>query len=124
MKKIIIACVMLLVSQSVYAGSLALVLTSGQMNGTVTANVTDADAARLIAFAQAVYPTRANPAYDPTCNPTPGPCAPSTLNNTAAQSVQAWAQGFFAGTVANVVNYEKTKAATNAAGAIVPPVIQ
>lgn len=106
------------------AGSLTIGLASTPLTGSKTYTISDADATKLIAYVQGAYPTRANPAYDPSCNPVPGPCAAATLANTAAQSLAAWADGIVAGTVANVQNAQKASAADTATKAVTPVTIQ
>lgn len=108
------------------AGSLAITLTSGPLTGTATYTISDADAAKFIAYVQGAYPTRPNPAYDPACVAKPDAVPPvvcdtrQTLNNNAAQSLKAWADGFVAGTAANVRNASQAAAAKTASDAVAP----
>lgn len=111
---------------SAFAGSLSINLTSGPLTGTATYTVSDADATKLIAYVQAAYPDRANPAFDPACvvNPNAVPpvlsCPAARLTNNAAQSLKTWADGIVAGTIANVKSAQQATATKTAADAIAP----
>ena len=48
---------------------------------TFSTTITGPNAQRGLAWATAAYPTIPNPAYDPNCDPTKGPCAAATLPN-------------------------------------------
>lgn len=117
MRKLFLASVIVLAAIPAYAGSLAIILTSGPLTGTVTATISDADATKFVAYAQASYPTRPNPAFDPACTQA---CAPATLPNNAAQALSAWASGIFAGTVANVQSYQQSVATKAASDGVAP----
>lgn len=69
-----------------------------------TFTITAANAARIVAWATAAYPTIPNPAYDAACNPNPGPCAPQTIANP--EPVLSAIDGLWAGIIANVQSYE------------------
>lgn len=73
-----------------------------------TTTITAANVARYQAWANAAYPTIPNPAYDSTCNPVPGPCAPATLPNP--DPIISVFAAMWAGTVANVQSFEKQTA--------------
>lgn len=73
-------------------------------NKVKTFTITAQNAARIMTWATAAYPTIPNPAFDPACNPVPGPCAPATIANP--EPVLSAIDGLWAGIIANVRSYE------------------
>lgn len=125
MKRLYITLALSMFTVPALAGSLTIGLTSGPITGTATYAISDADAAKLLAFVRDAYPTRPNPAFDPACvsNPSATPpvtCPAATLTNNAAQSLKAWADGIVAGTTANVQNFQRAGARKTAEDAIAP----
>ena len=76
---------------------------SGTINRTYT--MSQSDMSKLITWITAAY----------TCSPQPD-CTPLTLT----EATTAWMSSLVQGTVDNVTRAEKTKAATDAAGGVVP----
>lgn len=126
MKRLFLAAALAALPGLALAGSLSINLTSTPLTGTATYTVSDADATKLIAYVQAAYPDRANPAFDPACvvNPNAVPpvlsCPAARLNNNAAQSLKAWADGIVAGTIANVQSAQRATATKTASDAVTP----
>lgn len=117
--KAILTALALLTATPLYAGSLTISIASTPITGSKAYVISDADATKLLAFVQAAYPTRANPAFVPSCV-APAVCAPATLPNNAAQSLAAWADGIVAGTTANVQSYQRGIAHDAAVAGIAP----
>ena len=73
-------------------------------SSTFSTTITGTNASRGLAWATAQYPTIPNPAYDPNCNPVPGPCAAATLTNP--DPVKSAEAAMWQGIINNVQNYE------------------
>src|SRR5665213_1858758 len=88
--------------------ALAVPVTFTVGGSTFSTTITGANATRGLAWAQATYPTIPNPAYDPNCNPVPGPCAPATLPNP--DPVKSALAAMWQGMINNIINTELTNA--------------
>lgn len=107
----IASLVMLVFSAPAFAGGITIGAQSASpaVNASKTYTVSDADMARFYAYVQSAYPTIP-------CSPQP--CTPAAA--TRVQSLQMWADGIIAGTVANVKSYETNNAVTSAASGVSP----
>lgn len=90
-------------------GTLTISLASTPLTGSKVYALSDADASKFIAWAQAAY-TATNGSGQPVV-PTP------------AQALSAWANGIVQGTINNVLSANQTTASQNAVGAVPPIVI-
>lgn len=87
--------------------TLTISLASTPLTGSKAFTLSDADASRFIAWAQAAYP-----------GPNDVNGSPTVL--TPGQALVAWASGIAAGTVANVTSYGKNAAAATAVAGVAP----
>ena len=116
MRTLLLASAAILASLPALAGSITISVTTPAVTGSKTYTISDADAAKLLSYVKDAYPTRANPACNPTCPEGQNP----TLPNSNAQSLAAWADGIIEGTRGNVVNFLKEQAGKTARDAVAP----
>lgn len=110
-----LAFALYLLATPVAAGTLTITITNdaGAQVGTQNFTVSNANFARLLAWAKTSYGQVPSGPADPVTGIVP------MRDRTNAEAISAWLTGFWQGTRDNIVNTEKAAAASTAAGGVV-----
>lgn len=113
MKRLILA--LLLLSSPAYAGSITVTITNdaAAQVGTISFPVSNANFARLLAWAKTAYGQVPSGPADPVTGIVP------MRDRTNAEAISAWLIGFWQGTRDNIANTERATAASAATTGVV-----